>query len=295
MKHAYLIMAHNNLYILEKLLFLLDDEKNDIYVHIDKKTKNFDFNKYKNIIKKSKICFINRIDVRWGDYTQIKCELELLKEAVKTPHQYYHLLSGVDLPIKSQSEIHNFFDNTEKEFVHFRKHENSCDRIDRVNYYHLFYKNARSNSKLKVVFSRKLHSICLKIQQKINFNRVNDKTYFKDGANWFSITHNLALYVLSKETEIRKQYKYTFCADELFLQTLIFHSEFYDNLYSYEKDDYKSIKRVIDWKRGNPYTFKYSDFDELVSSDCFFARKFSEKDKELIDKIYNYIRSGDNV
>ena len=35
-KHAYLIMAHNNFYILEKLLHLLDDPRNDIYVHIDK-------------------------------------------------------------------------------------------------------------------------------------------------------------------------------------------------------------------------------------------------------------------
>lgn len=42
-KHAYLIMAHNNFYILEKLLRLLDDSRNDIYVHIDKKVSEFDF------------------------------------------------------------------------------------------------------------------------------------------------------------------------------------------------------------------------------------------------------------
>lgn len=30
-KHAYLIIAHNDFYILEKLLMLLDDERNDIY------------------------------------------------------------------------------------------------------------------------------------------------------------------------------------------------------------------------------------------------------------------------
>ena len=42
-KHAYLIMSHNDFYILEKLLRLLDDRRNDIYVHIDKKVKNFDF------------------------------------------------------------------------------------------------------------------------------------------------------------------------------------------------------------------------------------------------------------
>lgn len=43
-KHAYLIMAHNEFDILEKQLRLLDDYRNDIYIHIDKKVKQFNFN-----------------------------------------------------------------------------------------------------------------------------------------------------------------------------------------------------------------------------------------------------------
>lgn len=31
-KHAYLIIAHNNWKILERLLILLDDNRNDIYL-----------------------------------------------------------------------------------------------------------------------------------------------------------------------------------------------------------------------------------------------------------------------
>ena len=53
-KHAYLIIAHNNFYILEKLLRLLDDERNDIYIHIDKKVNNFDFDYFGDLCKKSK-------------------------------------------------------------------------------------------------------------------------------------------------------------------------------------------------------------------------------------------------
>lgn len=48
-RHAYLIMAHNNFYILEKLLILLDDPRNDIYIHIDKKVSKFDFAYYKGL------------------------------------------------------------------------------------------------------------------------------------------------------------------------------------------------------------------------------------------------------
>ena len=40
MKHAFLIIAHNKFNQLQLLLNLLDDERNDIYVHIDKKVKD---------------------------------------------------------------------------------------------------------------------------------------------------------------------------------------------------------------------------------------------------------------
>ena len=40
-KQAILIMYHNDYYILEKLLQQIDNEKFDIFLHVDKKTKNF--------------------------------------------------------------------------------------------------------------------------------------------------------------------------------------------------------------------------------------------------------------
>ena len=90
---------------------------------------------------------------------------------------------------------------------------------------------------------------------------------------------------------IRKVFSYSLCADEVFLQTIIYNSDLYDKLISYKNDDNFAIKRYIDWKRGEPYTFKLEDFNELINSGCFFARKFSIKvDKEIIDKIYDYVK-----
>ena len=100
-KHAYLIMVHNDIYILEKLLSLIDNEYNDIYLHIDKKTKNIDLDELKNICKKSDLYIVKRKNVKWSSYSQIECELLLLDEALKNnKYSYYHLLSGVDLVIK---------------------------------------------------------------------------------------------------------------------------------------------------------------------------------------------------
>ena len=38
-KHAYLIIAHNNLSLLRRLFLALDDERNDIYLHFDARAK----------------------------------------------------------------------------------------------------------------------------------------------------------------------------------------------------------------------------------------------------------------
>lgn len=291
MKHAYLIMAHNNLDILEKLLKLLDDDRNDIYLHIDKKLKKLDYTYLKRILKKSNIIFIKRMDVRWSDYSQIKCELELLKEATKTKHKYYHLLSGVDMPIKDQNIIHEFFDKSGKEFIHFRDHDSFEGRLDRINYYHLFFKNARNPSKIKVFISRKMHSFCLKLQKIFHIDRIkkNSANNYRDGANWFSITDALANYLVSLEKDIYERYKYTYCADEVFLQTIVYNSKFYNNLYSYDNDDYNGIKRMIDWNRGSPYSFKISDYEEIINNDNFFVRKV--EDSSLADKIYKKVIS----
>ena len=40
MKHAYLIIAHHEFDILNKLIQAIDDERNDIFIHFDKKVRN---------------------------------------------------------------------------------------------------------------------------------------------------------------------------------------------------------------------------------------------------------------
>ncbi len=41
MKHAYLIIAHHEFELLWHLVNALDDERNAIYIHFDKKVEHF--------------------------------------------------------------------------------------------------------------------------------------------------------------------------------------------------------------------------------------------------------------
>ena len=79
-KHTYLIMAHNEFEVLKELLLGLDDDRNHIYIHFDKKVKEIPDLK----LEKSKLYILeNRIDVRWGTFLRLKPSMHYLKKHVK--------------------------------------------------------------------------------------------------------------------------------------------------------------------------------------------------------------------
>lgn len=70
-KHAYLIMAHNQSELLKKLLTVLDNERNDIFLHVDKKS-DLDLDDFSHCCKKSSIFFTDRINVYWGGGVRLR-------------------------------------------------------------------------------------------------------------------------------------------------------------------------------------------------------------------------------
>lgn len=63
-KHEYLIMAHSDWDLLSKLLKCIDDGRNTIFIHIDKKSKFESSMVYKTV--NAKCTFIKRRKVAWG-------------------------------------------------------------------------------------------------------------------------------------------------------------------------------------------------------------------------------------
>jgi len=84
MRFAYLICAHGSFKLLKRLIMQLDDENNDIYVHVDKKAGDMDFNDFIHSAKMSKVVFLqDRLDVRWGDVSQNMATIKLLETAMR--------------------------------------------------------------------------------------------------------------------------------------------------------------------------------------------------------------------
>jgi len=293
-RHAFLIIAHRDFYILGKIMELLDDERCDFFLHIDKDAPDVDLSLIRSFAKKSGLFFAERKSIKWGGYSQVDCEMRMLRLASSHgTYCYYHLLSGADMPIKTKEEIFSFFDkNDGREFIHFTARHASEAMTDRIKYYHLndlYAKPGTGLSKLQRSIVGLLDNGFLSLQKLFSVNRIRRRSItVMYGANWFSITDMLCRYILARSDEIKKTYRLSACADEVFLQTAVYSSPFRDSLYLPSFDnDYRQAARCIDWSRGNPYIFRKDDLEELISSDFMFARKFdTQTDREIIDRLF---------
>lgn len=287
--HAYLIIAHGHFVQLQLLINLLDDNRNDIFVHIDKKAGPIPILK----AEKSKLMVLERrIDVRWGDISQMQVELLLLETAVThNQYKYYHIISGLDLPIKTNDYIHNFFnENNGKEFVGF-SNINSKRLKKNVCYYHLFTRHYRQNNILLKIVTKTTRTI---LEVIINiFIKNNNPNELKKGVNWVSITHEFCNYIIERKKELLEQYAHTKCCDEIFIHTLLWKSPFKNNIYN-ANDEFGGCMRLIDWKRGRPYIWGRDleyDKDLILSSKFLFARKFDiEKYPEVVYFVKNMLK-----
>lgn len=293
MRHAFLIIAHNNWWQLKQLIQLLDAENHDIYVHIDKKSKSFSEKDFSNLTAESKVYFFQEYEVFWGGFSQVQVELFLFEKAYQQKYDYYHLISGADLPLKSNRKIDIFFEkNHGKEFILYDNEKllNDPEISRRTRYYHYLQNYRRRYSqKWKNEFFTFWERVSLVMQIVLHVNRVKNLDWtVKYGSQWVSITNELVAELLKQKDKITKVFYCTNCADELFVQTVAYNCGFKDRIYCPEDGMTENV-RFIDWARGengNPYTFRNQNYQSLKTNENLFARKFSESvDKEIIQRI----------
>jgi hypothetical protein len=291
-KHAYLLMVINNIKVIKYNLSLIDSKSNDIFIHVDKKSLIYnDLRDYCNNIKKSNVFFIDRIDVRWGDYSQIECELKLLEFATsENQYEYYHLLSDSDLMIKDSKYIHNFLNNCKTEFIDFRPIPNRCLFKSRYKCFNILRRHQKNKNKIVDVVLKTFRKLFLIPQIVLGIDLTKKYGYeIKYGSNWFSITDNCARYVVGMKDVINKMFKKGSCVDEHFLQTIVWSSPFKENISK------EGNMRLITWKEGtsSPIVYSIKDYDLLKKTSCLFARKFSEKhDIEIVKKLCNDMKGS---
>jgi len=257
MPHAYLIIAHNEFGILQRLVSALDSAGVDIYIHFDAKVKELPDIK----VEHSRLFVLeNRVNVQWGTVSQIKCELALFEAAVANgPYDYYHLISGTHLPLKPIEEINAFFESVKSQCV--------MSGLCKDTPYQETLKMRRYNLFLGHSFWWRA---AIAVQRRLHIERNKGREFYK-AANWVSLTQGAMDYVLTHKKEILKTYKYSFCGDEYFVPSELMASPLKDKIYSYDKYLLHNIGRA------NAQTFTLADLPKLQETGYLFARKFTKE------------------
>ena len=294
LRHAWLIITHGNFPILEKQLAFLDSPNADFFIHVDAGVKSFDFDRFRAVPRCSKVCFADRLKVSWGDFSLTEATLRLLRAAAEGKYDYYHLLSGVDVPLKKREYIEHYFDDRRGiNFINLERDVISRRNMARVKYYYPFQKwNIRNVTLRRCI--REATALCQRVAFVDRTRKLPEGFVFQKATEWFSITGELAEYVLTREADIRGIFHDTFCSDEMFLPTIAVNSPFKDTIPPADPSHgHKNCLRYIDWKRGNPYTFTDGDLDELMAAgpEYLFARKFNYgTDPHVVDALFDALK-----
>lgn len=286
MRHAFIITAYNEIWLLKKIVNFLSHPDCDIYINLDYG---------KALSSEDKDFFINNKHVRfccydklhWGGYSIIKKEIQLIEKVVGDSRvDYVHLVSGQDYPIKPLHYIFDFFENAGgNSFMDcrpatFREITRRLLAFIPYDYY-----DARSEK------GHRITTFLRRFQEKIRFRRYirNFPELIYTGSQWCSLSIEACKYLLdfTHENKFFKNLNHTFAAEEFYIPTAL------GNCYDRKKVVTNNNLRFIRWNAengNNPSNLGMEHFKMLAASKSLFARKMTgEVSKELVDSIDKFL------
>jgi len=284
-KMAYAIQCHKNPHQINMLIERINDKNIDIFVHVDKKSDIIN-----KIINKENIYFIkDRIEVKWGGFSQVEATLSLFREIRNHGnYNYVHLISGQDYPIKSKKDIKEFFAKNEgKQFLEYFELPYSLWKYGGLNRVEVYYPQLLCNRNKFISKPRSIYEFII-MKTKIFKRNIEFLPSLYGGSSWFSITGDCMEYILDyveNNPNYIKFFENSFCSDEIFFQTIILNSKYKDSVVN-------DNLRYIDWTGTGPLprTLMMKDLNKIMDSKKLFARKFDiSVDKEVLENINKLI------
>ncbi len=267
MRHAWLIIAHNEFGILQRLVSMLDDARSDFYIHIDKKVKQMP----QIHVEKGRLFWSpRRINVCWGTVSQIRTELLLFETALHNgPYDHYHLLSGTHLPLRPVEALMRYYNSHAGEEILRYWKPDAGDADFKLRRYHVpmryFKTPGHPCCRAVEVFVWKA---VLKVQKVLGIRHLRD-TEFRKSDNWMSLTEQGCRFLVEHRRAILRKYRWSFCGDEYFAATEMTASGQAFNICDEQRLLY------VEFLGDTPRTFGLDAYPRLQETLYLWARKFT--------------------
>lgn len=322
MKIAILILGHKLPNQMARLIKRLDDERFDIFIHIDAKVSIQPFKEsIMGCCVQSKIYFVeDRIRTYFFDYSLIEATCRCAELATKTnEYRYFILLTGQDFPIKSNDFIYNKLtteyptcwidmysvEEAERHGVKWTKKIGHTYNSQRTRRWLLnivgakFYYSVKGKSiRLFAVIYDKIRTMLGNIPRQ----KLKNSPYTYSAGSHFWMLPDIAISHILDNFKHDKQLTKIFChiaaPEESYFQTslstlagLVLPDELIQFTGPQNEMDNPAL-RLIKWyengikTNGHPAIWKMKDFPFIMQSKALFARKFDESiDNEIIKRL----------
>ena len=303
MRIAFLNLCHTDPKMVVRVANKLTKNPNfDMYIHVDAKQ---DEKPFKELLEDNpQVYFIqNRQKVYWGGYNAIIATMELLKAAVSSEKKYDYVvaLQNLDYPIKSNSQIEQFF--TEHKGTEFLRGCKIAKTKD--SHYSAKYKIYNDRDKdFYLTNKSKVKKILWDVQNGLKsiktiwFNGVHkengEKIELYYGTAQWAITRECAEYMLefyNTHPKFNNRMRHIKFPDEEYPQTVVHNSRFKTKCIKYDEPEQRWL---VNWRNIHYFefppegvvTFVEKDFDKIMALDELFIRKVrSGISDSLLDKI----------
>lgn len=279
---AYLIIAHQDIEQVYRLIDRLHHRDAYFFVHLK---RDYQVALSPHYADNEKITFLaKRYNAGWCGYKVLLATLELIKTACayNQSFDYFINLSGNCYPVASNEKIIAYLtENNKKNFIEGLAlpcqilQNGGLSKIslpwfqDEFQHLNSYLKKALHHA---IQFPYRLSKVSRKLPGNLT-------PY--SGSQWWALTHEAVQCVLHysvEHPEILRFFKRSWCADELYIQTILFNNE------NFKTKIINRPFRYIDWNtNGPPKTLTLDDYDHIINSGHLFARKFdSVRSADLI-------------
>lgn len=253
-------------------------ERFDCYIHVDKKSK-MPADVEKALKENSRVVLISEYKVNWGSFNHILAVVKLLEIAAEKQYDYYHIISANSCMVKSMQEMEEFFaKNPDRNYIQVNDLEQSENPKMLEHWYRYYHFCNMINKKNKLGYY--IDYYLTELQKKFKVRR---DVYFRyKGMLYCHLSGGFVAYVrkyLAENSDYLEKFKYCNIGEEFFFQNIIMNSEF--------KETVSNGNLIFDkWnEEGKALFLKVDDYEELIESNCLFARKVGSESEEILQKL----------
>jgi hypothetical protein len=265
MNIAYVLLVHKSPELVERLVRRLSSPGSFFFIHVDGKVP---LDAYRRLSTLPGVRLVEaRVPVRWGGFSIVQATINGLRAArAAGPFGTYAVLSGQDYPLVGTEALTDFFArHADRSFIDHRADLPDwwASVRDRVEQYHLPDATFRGKDRLAELASRVLPRRTPPLPGTL---------YGGPGATWFTLSPAAAtelLDTLDQRPELSRFGRYTWGADEFFLQSLVMAGTQAAGVHL------RSLW-YMDWSAGraSPEVLTLAHRPALeAATDCLFVRK----------------------